>query len=45
MAWHRLHGSPAAALATFDPRLGAVIVASHVPDLREGDVLDVTAPD
>jgi len=25
MALHRLHGSPAAALAVFDPRLGAIL--------------------
>ena len=43
-AFHRLHGSPAAAIATFDPRIGAVIVASHVPDLAAGDVLDVEPP-
>lgn len=41
-AIHALHGSPAAAVATYDPRLGAVIVASHSPDFREGDVLNVT---
>lgn len=40
MAFHRLHGSPAGAVAVYDPRLGAIIVASHVPDLREGQVLD-----
>jgi len=44
MAFHRLHGSPAAAVAVYDPRLGAVIVASHIPGLREGDVLDVEPP-
>ncbi|MEM1659453.1 MAG: CRISPR-associated ring nuclease Crn3/Csx3 [Candidatus Jordarchaeales archaeon] len=38
---HLLH--PFAAVATFDPRLrGGVIVASHVPDLRVGDVIDVS---
>jgi len=42
MAFHLLHGSPAAALATFDPRLGAVVVATHTPFLREGTILDVT---
>ena len=41
MALHRLHGSPAAAIAVFDPRLGAVIVASHHPDWHEGQVLDI----
>jgi hypothetical protein len=29
MALHKLHGSPAAAVAFYDPRLGAVVVASH----------------
>ena len=42
-AFHILHGSAAAAIAVFDPRLGAVVVASHTPDLQTGDVLtDVT---
>ena len=45
MALHRLHGSPAAAVAVYDPRLGAVIVASHHPDYHEGQVLEVTLPD
>lgn len=45
MAFHRLHGSAAAAVAVYDPRLGAVIVASHHPDYREGQVLDVTPPE
>lgn len=40
MALHRLHGSPAAAVAFYDPRLGAVVVASHSPEYREGQVLD-----
>lgn len=44
MALHLLHGSPAAALAVYDPRLGAVIVASHSPAYRPGQVLDVTPP-
>lgn len=44
MALHRLHGSPAAAIAVFDPRLGAVVVASHHPDWSEGQVLDVDPP-
>jgi hypothetical protein len=29
MALHLLHASPAAAVAFCDPRLGAVVVASH----------------
>ena len=44
MAFHALHGSPAAAVAVYDPRLGAVVVASHHPDYREGQVIDVTLP-
>ena len=40
MAFHAAHGSPAVAVATFDPRLGAVVVASHSPEYQEGDVLD-----
>ena len=41
MALHRLHGSPAGAVAFFDPRLGAVIVASHTPEYAEGQIVDV----
>lgn len=41
MALHLLHGSPAAAVAFYDPRLGAVVVASHNPSYREGQVLDI----
>jgi CRISPR-associated protein Csx3 len=41
MALHRLHGSPAAAVAFFDPRLGAVVVASHTPNYRESDVIEI----
>ena len=41
MAQHLLHGSPAAAIAVYDPRLGAVVVASHSPDYRVGDTYDV----
>ncbi len=44
MAFHRLHGSPAAAIAVYDPRLGAVVVASHHPNWREGQVIDVVVP-
>jgi CRISPR-associated protein Csx3 len=39
MALHLLHGSPAAAVAFFDPRLGAVVVATHSPDWREGMII------
>lgn len=44
MAFHRLHGSPAGAIAVFDPRLGAVVVASHHPNWHEGQVIDVVPP-
>jgi len=44
LAFHRLHGSPAGAIAVYDPRLGAVVVASHRPNWREGQIVDVTAP-
>lgn len=44
LALHRLHASPAAAVAVYDPRLGAVVVASHHPDFVEGSVLDVIPP-
>lgn len=44
MAFHRLHGSAAAAVGVYDPRLGAVIVASHHPDWREGQIIDVRPP-
>ncbi|VVB64415.1 CRISPR-associated protein (Cas_csx3) [uncultured archaeon] len=45
MALHLLHGSPAAAIAFYDPRLGAVIVASHNPSFTIGQVVDVTIPE
>lgn len=45
LALHRLHGSPAGAIAVYDPRLGAVVVASHHPEFREGQVRDVQPPD
>jgi CRISPR-associated protein Csx3 len=44
LAFHRLHGSPAGAIAVYDPRLGAVVVASHRPEWREGQVVDFTPP-
>jgi len=40
-ALHRLHGSPAGAVAVFDPRLGAVVVMSHHPEYQEGQVIDL----
>ena len=42
MALHRLHASPAAAIAFYDPRLGAVVVASHNREWQVGQVVDVT---
>ena len=45
MALHLLHGSPAAAIAFYDPRLGAVIVASHNPSFTIGQVVEVTIPE
>ena len=42
VAFHRLHGSPAGAVAVYDPRLGAVVVASHTPAYSEGQVLDIS---
>ena len=44
MAFHQLHGSPAGAIAVYDPRLGAVVVASHHPDWSEGQVIDLQHP-
>ena len=44
MAFHRLHGQ-AAAVATYDPRLGAVVVASHTAKYWEGEILDVAPPE
>lgn len=40
-AFHLLHGSSAGAVAVYDPRLGAVIVASHNPEYSEGQVIDI----
>lgn len=44
LAFHRLHGSPAGAIAVYDPRLGAVVVASHKPGVEDGQVMDVKPP-
>jgi|GEM_PF-267236 len=44
MALHLLHASPAAAIAFYDPRLGAVVVASHSKKWSAGDIIDVTLP-
>lgn len=40
MAFHALHGL-ASAVGIYDPRLGVVVVASHSPEYREGDILDI----
>jgi CRISPR-associated protein Csx3 len=45
MALHKLHSSPAAAIAFYDPRLGAVVVASHNPSFTLGQVIDVSVPE
>ena len=42
VAFHKLHGSAAGAVAVYDPRLGAVVVASHCPEYREGQDVDVS---
>jgi CRISPR-associated protein Csx3 len=44
MALHRLHASPAAAIAFYDPRLGAVVVETHSQEWQVGQVVDVTLP-
>jgi CRISPR-associated protein Csx3 len=44
MAIHKAHGSPAGAVATYDPRLGAVVVVTHSPEYKEGQVIDVVWP-
>ena len=44
VAFHKLHGSAAGAIAVFDPKLGAVVVASHRPDFGEGQIIAITVP-
>jgi CRISPR-associated protein Csx3 len=44
MAQHLLHGSPAAAIAFYDPKRGAVVVATHSKEWQVGQVLDVKLP-
>lgn len=44
VAFHKLHGSPAGAVAVYDPRLGGVVVASHHPEFHDGQILKVTPP-
>ncbi len=43
-ALHLLHGSPAAAVAFYDPRLDVVIIARHSRKWKVGQVVDVTLP-
>jgi CRISPR-associated protein Csx3 len=38
MALHKAHGSAAGAIAVYDPKLGYVVVISHSPKYREGEV-------
>lgn len=45
MAFHQLHGSSAGAIAVYDPKLGTIVVATHVPEYVEGQVLDIDPPD
>ncbi|MDR3020656.1 MAG: CRISPR-associated protein Csx3 [Treponema sp.] len=44
-AFHLLHGSSAGAIAVYDPKLGAVIVASHINEVKEGEVFDIKPPE
>jgi len=44
MALHLPHGSSAAAIAFYDPRLGAMVVATHSQEWQLGQVVDVTLP-
>jgi len=44
LALHQAHGSAAAAVATYDPRLGAVVVATHCPTYQEGQVVEIEWP-
>jgi CRISPR-associated protein Csx3 len=42
MALHLLHGSPAAAIAFYDPKIGAVVVATHSQKWNVGEVIDIS---
>jgi len=42
MALHRLHGSPAGAIAFYDPKIGAVVVTTHSPAWSIGQVVEIT---
>jgi CRISPR-associated protein Csx3 len=39
LAFHAAHGGAAGAIATYDPKLGAVVVASHSKSYKTGQVL------
>lgn len=41
MALHLLHGSAAAAIAIYDPKLGAVVVATHTQSWSVGEIIDL----
>ena len=43
LAFHALHGR-AGAIGTYDPRLGVVIVASHISEYHDGQILDLEPP-
>jgi len=45
MALHFAHGCPAGAVATFDPRLGCVVVMTHSRDWTVGEVLEIEIPE
>jgi CRISPR-associated protein Csx3 len=45
LVFHLLHGSPAGAVAVYDPRLGAVVVASHTPHYAARQLVEVTPPE
>jgi CRISPR-associated protein Csx3 len=36
---HYYHSTPF--IAVYDPRLGAVVIETHVPSIKVGDVLDI----
>ncbi|MCK9566531.1 MAG: CRISPR-associated protein Csx3 [Methanothrix sp.] len=44
MALHKLHPSPATAIAFYDPRLGAVVVATHIHAVTGGPGCGLTLP-
>lgn len=44
LAFHVAHGSAASAVAIYDPRLGAVVVATHSTLYAEGQILNIKWP-